>query len=255
VLCAVVAVTAVAGFIVWRTYRDTSTQVAIDTIIDEFRARPLEATGSTAPTVRLPEPGVYVYSTTGSESVDALGGASHDYPSETTITVVRTGCGVVLRWVALAERSEEWDLCPGGDGGLESSYYESYHRFFGQDDRRRYECGVSTILPAGVAAGDRWARSCSSGDRTEVTSTQVVGTEAMTIGGRTVDAVHLRLAAELSAEDGTSGTTQTEVWLDGATGLPLRHVLQGTTTSPQVIGDVHFQERYELVLTSLDPRR
>ena len=60
---------------------------------------------------------------------------------------------------------------------------------------------------------------------------------------------------ELSAEDGTSGTTQMEVWLDGATGLPLRHVEQGATTSPQVIGDVHYQERYELILTSLDPRR
>jgi hypothetical protein len=255
VLCGVVAVVALAAVIVWRTYRDTSTEVAIDSIVDEFRARPAETTPPTAPAVRLPAPGVYVYATTGSESIDALGGATHHYPAETTITVVASGCGVVLRWVALAERSEEWDVCAGAAGGLDGSYYESYHRFFGQDDRRRYQCGVATIVPATVAAGDRWERTCSAGDRTEVTSTEVVGTETMTIGGRIVDAAHVRLAAELSADDGTSGTRQMEAWLDRTTGLPLRYVEQGATTSPQVIGDVHFQERYELVLTSLDPRR
>ena len=41
----------------------------------------------------LPEPGVYVYATTGSAKVDALNGAAHTYPAETTITVTLEGCG------------------------------------------------------------------------------------------------------------------------------------------------------------------
>jgi hypothetical protein len=251
----VVVVAAIAALVAWRTYRDTSTRVAIDTVIDDFRARPAETTAPAVAAVRLPSPGVYVYASTGSESVDALGGTTHHYPVETTVTVLLSGCGVVLRWVALEERSEEWDLCPDGRGGLESSYYEAYHRFFGQDDRRRYECGASTILRATVEVGDHWERTCSSGDRTEVTATEVVGFEPITIGDVTTVAVHLRLAAELSSDDGTSGTTGIELWLDPRTGLPLRHVEQGATTSPQVIGDVHYEEHYELVLTSLHPRR
>jgi hypothetical protein len=111
---------AVAGFLAWRAYRDTSTEVAVDAVVDEFRAAttdgpattapattapatsaPVETTHPAAPSRRLPSPGVYVYATTGSESVDALAGTDHDYPAETTITVLRAGCGVVLRWVAL----------------------------------------------------------------------------------------------------------------------------------------------------------
>ena len=36
----------------------------------------------------LPMTGVYGYTTVGRESVDALGGAEHIYPDETTITFV-----------------------------------------------------------------------------------------------------------------------------------------------------------------------
>jgi hypothetical protein len=259
---------AVAGFLVWRAYRDTSTEVAVDAVVDEFRAAttdvpattapatsaPVETTHPAAPPRRLPSAGVYVYATTGGESVDALAGTDHDYPAETTITVLRAGCGVVLRWVALEERTEEWDLCLGGGGDLFGTYYESYHRFFGRDDRRRYECGESTLLPAGVAGGDSWGRTCDGGDRTEVVRVEVVGVEPLAVGGEAVDSVHLRVATDLSATDGTTSSSQGELWLHPQTGLPLRQIDRTATTSPQVIGDVHYAEQYELVLTSLEPR-
>jgi hypothetical protein len=266
---------AVAGFLVWRAYRDTSTEVDVEAVVSEFRAAtttgapptgaprtiastdpaPVAPTNPAAVPRRLPEPGVYVYATTGRESVDALGGTDHDYPAETTITVLRGGCGVLLRWVALEERTEEWDLCldPGGD--LVGTYYESYHRFFGRDDRRRYECGQSTLLPARVTGGASWGRTCDGGDRTEVVRLEVIGVEPVTVGGDAVDSVHLRVATELSATDGTTSESHGELWLHPQTGLPLRQTDRTATTSPQVIGDVHYEEQYELVLTSLEPHR
>ena len=52
----------------------------------------------------VPAAGVYIYDTKGSEHVSALGGASHTYPSQTTVTVTKTPCGAELRWDALKER-------------------------------------------------------------------------------------------------------------------------------------------------------
>ncbi len=39
------------------------------------------------------------------EEVDALVGSRHAYPSESTITVRPGGCGVLMRWDVLEERS------------------------------------------------------------------------------------------------------------------------------------------------------
>ena len=63
----------------------------------------------------LVAPGVYRYRTTGEESVDVLGGATHHYPDETTITVTPDGV-VSPRWDALKERRDEWRLCDRPDG-------------------------------------------------------------------------------------------------------------------------------------------
>jgi hypothetical protein len=82
----------------------------------------------------------------------------------------------------------------------------------------------------------------------------VVGVEPLAVGGEAVDSVHLRVATDLSATDGTTSSSQGELWLHPQTGLPLRQIDRTATTSPQVIGDVHYAEQYELVLTSLEPR-
>jgi hypothetical protein len=58
--------------------------------------------------VVVPEPGVYVYASRGFDSVDALTGARHDYPAQTTVTVTTEGCGVRVRWNTVRERWDEW---------------------------------------------------------------------------------------------------------------------------------------------------
>src|SRR5262245_41031561 len=87
---AVVAAVA-AGFIL----HDTAKPVSIQDVVRQFREA-VQKPGQLE--------GVYLYSTRGEESVDALGGATHHYPARTTITVVEVPCGVRLQWQPLEER-------------------------------------------------------------------------------------------------------------------------------------------------------
>ena len=59
-------------------------------------------------------PGVFVYDTTGFESVDAFGGARHEYPARTTISMRTTedGC-TAFRWRPFRDRFWEWVTCGG----------------------------------------------------------------------------------------------------------------------------------------------
>lgn len=257
-------IVALAVTVVWRfVLHDTTTTVSVDDAVEEFRGSTVSSTSAAAPTsataggeAEVLEPGVYVYRTTGDEGVDALGGTRHAYPRETTITVTPGSCGLVLRWVVLAERSEEWDICRSPSGELLTSYYEALHVFFGQDDRRHYTCPAGTpALPAKHTYGERTAITCHSGGLTEVTESEVIGLEPITIGGVEREALHLQIAVRLSGDDGTTGFADAELWLDPATALPLRRIERSETTSPTLIGDVHYDEQYELVLTSLNPRR
>jgi hypothetical protein len=206
--------------------------------------------------MRLPEPGVYVYTTSGSESIDALTGARHEYPAESAITVTPGGCGVVVRWQPLAERYDEYDLCLAPSGGLDSSTYTSFHRFFNQDDKSTYSCPPGTaFVPRPTTAGSAWRASCSSGDTVDTTEWKVVGTAPMTIGATTVPAVQLRGDDTFTDPDGSNGATGIDLWIDATTGLTLKRVEQGTSTTTSPIGDIHYVERIELTLTSLTPRR
>ena len=105
-----------AGFAAWRlAFRDTTTPVSAEEVVQEAGERTTSTVPTTAPpttatpttgttaapaTTATPvdgtgfdvgtapgDPGLYVYATLGFEEIDALGGARHDYPSETFITI------------------------------------------------------------------------------------------------------------------------------------------------------------------------
>ena len=161
-----------------------------------------------------------VYDTTGFEEVDAFGGARHDYPSRTTISVRRdAGCSV-FRWRPFAERFYEWQLC-----GRRLRRFTELHRFFGRDDRRTYVCDGQSSL-------DRGWRCTARG--TAETARVVASGQG-----------HVRLRTELTGETTGSGTR--EVWLR-ADGVPERMIVENQSTTPSFLGDVHYRERYELRL-------
>ncbi|MFN8112771.1 MAG: hypothetical protein U0R51_06180 [Solirubrobacterales bacterium] len=174
----------------------------------------------------------YVYATSGFESVDALGGARHDYPPSTGIEVEETAGGRcrVISWRPLEGRVTEWKLC----GNRLVSIHES-HDFFGNPDERTYRC------EPGSSIRDGW--TCSYGGATETATGGVVGREDF--DGQRVE--HVRLDRRIEGD--VEGTGVRQFWLR-PDGFPVK--LTGTTddVSPSPIGDVRYLERFVLTLES-----
>ena len=239
---------AAAGTAVWLVmFREASDPVAVGDAVAAYRAA--GGAGATAPG---PPAGVYVYATAGSESVDALLGASHDYPTTTTVTVRAGGCGLLLRWDALADRSTVWELCPSDGGWLLAGYRET-HRFLGQTEVTDYRCATpAPWLPTPATAGLEWTRRCSTDSSTETAEASLAGLEPVEVDGEQVESVHLAATTTLAGR--TRGSGSLDVWLRPADGLLLRLVLVNDNRTRTSIGDVHYEERVRLDIQSLRPR-
>jgi hypothetical protein len=182
--------------------------------------------------------GVYLYRTTGAESVDALGGARHVYPATTTITEVSTGCGIRLRWAALEDRSTTWLLC-GPRLDLRTS--EEAHRFFGERDRTAYRCAGSVLRPTATFEYFR----CRSRSGVETGRVVVIGTQA--------GALHVRTSGRVSGGD--DGTEVVDWWFTPGRAIPTRIALRSRTSRKVFLGRVHYREDADLRLASPKPLR
>ena len=189
--------------------------------------------------------GVYLYATTGGESVDALGGAHHRYPATTSITAVGAPCGVKLRWDALQGRSTTWTLCSTRAGvGLGTE--EVVHTFFGQADDTTYACAGTELLRSGPF-------HCRSQRGRQDGTVTVVGRETVDVGGKPVKVLHVRTVGRISGGD--QGAETVDWWLGTATGLPVRVAFSSHTSRKTFVGRVHYSEDADLRLRSLTPRR
>ncbi len=230
--------------------RDTSEPASLESAVARFREgdRPADD----AFPVPTPELGVYVYATSGSESVDVLLGSRHEYPQRTTITVEPGGCGLLMRWDALNTRSTTWDVCPGPDGWAIRGYSE-IHRFFGQTERTTYLCDASSLwAPASQTPGTSVERQCATEDTTEDSAGRVVGVEQLPVGDVEVETVHLTLAETLTGR--TAGTGTFDLWLATDNGLVVRLGMRNDNTSDSAIGEVRYREVALLDLLSAEPR-
>jgi hypothetical protein len=267
------------GFAAYQLNRTdrTTTARTVDEAIDEFRGAAPEPTGvdtATDPTVtdpsigdsavadssspdpsgageaiRLPAPGVYVYRTTGSDRVDALGGAEHAYPAETTITVRETDCGVTKRWDVAVERWEELTVCVSA-AGVERTDFVAYHQFFGTGVTETERCeGAPRPAPTPGAA---WRFTCDMVDESTPWQGTVLEPEPVDVGGATVLADHVVL---VTVDDPEGDDMRIETWFQAGTDLVLREIGERRTTEDSMVGEVHYEERYEIVLTDLDPLR
>jgi hypothetical protein len=228
----------------WFLLRDVSTPTSVSDALAGYRQH---GDGGSSP---IP-PGVYVYATEGSEHTDALRGSTHTYPGTSTITVTGAPCGVRLRWDVLEGRSTTWTACTGSGEWSERSRDER-HRFFGVTQRTTYACTGTPFLPAGWP-GTMFTVSCSTGEARERGRGRVVGEETVDVGGTPVPTVHIRTTTTFTGA--TTGRSRYDFWLARATGLPVRISMASRTTNGSLIGDVHYQERVSLRLTSLEPRR
>ena len=246
---ALFAVLVVGGIAVRTWLRAAPGAVGITETVDRYRQQ--SSSGPSQAGRRMPEPGAYVYDTSGTESVDALGGDAHQYPNTTAMTVVAEGCGYRITWAPLEGRLDDSLVCPR-DGGLEVRASTTLHEFFRRSDQEDFTCdpGAWWLPPPGTKA---WTATCRTADRVSTRSGRVVGVESIQVGTQQRPAIHVHYDDVLSA--GSSGTTTSDLWLDQDSGLVLKQHSEAETRNETVIGVVVFRERIDLVLRSLEPQR
>jgi hypothetical protein len=260
-LGAVVIVVATAVVVRKTWFRDRARAVSTGQALDRFRSASA-TTGATTSTVApsttvlplrtLPPLGVYRYATQGEESVDALGGATHHYPAETTITVTSDGCGVLFRWDALQERRDEWRLCATAQGLVQGDGLQ-FHEFFGQPDPEDVVCPkVPVMLPAVVEPGPAVEFDCTLEGDPWVVYWHVIGHETRSVAGTPVDTVHVQQSVKDTVDMGEQSTVD---WYLDDHGLPIAVTETKRSKSPSPIGAVLYQENYTLALESLTPQR
>lgn len=257
----VVAVGAIAAALLWP--RDTTRVVPVEEAVDNYRAAtiPVEtsAPGTSPPgttgaeTLALVAPGVYRYATSGWEDIDALNGARHDYPAETTITVTTEGCGVRLRWEALRERRDEWRLCVTERGIEFQPDAIQYHEFFEQPELEHLACDRAVVVvPSGEAPSDSEVQSCRLADDPWVATWTVLERTTLPVGDTEVPVWHVRMTVDDNDDHWEHTTTD---WFLDDHGLPVAVTSTKESNSPSPIGDVRYRETYELSVDSLTPLR
>lgn len=195
--------------------------------------------------------GLYLYTTRGFETTDALMGARHDYPAQTYLTIQPGGCGTLVRWQALRERWTEHDYCP--DGSLAGSQH--FRRWFGVGNLDRWVC--SPPISTRGEPGESWEGVCTREAGSNVAAAErvlrheAVGYETLEVGGEQVETLHLR-----SRSIGTGASLSedaTETWILPGTLLIVRQTSSISSTTQSRIGSVHYYEEYEITLVSLQP--
>jgi hypothetical protein len=226
----IVATLAVAAGIAFLAFRD--------------QARPV-----TAAYVADLSPGaeLYVYDTTGYQEVTALGGARHDYPAETYLTVTPGGCGSLVRWQALRERWWERDMCPGNPSPVG---YQDYNEWFGRAELGVFGCTLAGGAPS-FEVGSTWSIECTSTDTAELFRFMVTAAETLVVGGGAVDTVHIRIVSETSGK--TEGASSVEEWVRPEDGMLIKRTIVDNSTTSSQIGDVAYHEEAEIMLRSLRP--
>jgi hypothetical protein len=227
----------------------TTTAVGVERAIERFDESDGRG-GSAAPD--LPDPGVYRYATSGFDSVDALDGARHDYPSLTTVTIRHEGCGMRRRWDVAEERWEESQLCVDPDG-IRLTAQETFREFFGIAAPSTYTC-TGGVRPVVAPVGTTWSGVCRDGeDHATVTAGRIVGYGTLDVDGVEVAAQHTR--REVTISGSSVGTQSVDTWLVAATGLVLEEEGRTETRQSTALGTVRYEEHYTVELLSLTPLR
>jgi hypothetical protein len=210
------------------------------------------AVGTAAPIATLvaPASGVYVYNTSGHEETDAVGGAGHAYPAQTTITVTPSPCGYTMRWDAIEQRWDEWGACVSGRQVLVQSE-RMKHAFYGVNDTRQYACTGATFRPASDAAGTPVAGRCAGSGDNAAWSGQVAGHDTIMVAGAAVKTVHVVIEERVTGD--TNGMRHSDNWFAEDSALLVRRVATVEGDSQTAAGKAHYTESVTLELTSLTP--
>jgi hypothetical protein len=201
----------------------------------------------TASPLTLPPPGVYSYTTTGSESIGVPGG-SRSYPKTSTITVENAGCGVKEDWQPNNQHSETKRLCLH-HGVVRLAGFSTRVAFFGVGSTQTYTCGRDAVVYSpDMAVGQSSTFSCSSTDSTARQTVTPRGFTRLTVNGTSVRVLHVTVASMLTGAN--HGTSQQELWLSTDHSVLVKNTGRIDATQR----GVNYHERYTLQLQHLTPQ-
>lgn len=254
-----IAVLGAAVVVAWRLMlRDSSEPVAIGAAVSEYRSQADNIGPGLARDSRIPDPGVYVFRTKGSERLmDApIGDAEHTYPAKSAIVVEGNECGFVERWLPLDARARETVLCETPRGLAISEVLET-REFFGVDNVREIDCPPGAIIaPRAHRAEPAWTWRCSasgSASFSETSDSLLLSRERVRVGRHMVSALHVRDRLERTGE--VDGVAIRDSWRRVGDGLLVRQKYREQSLVSTHVGDLRMRDGYELRLVSLNPRR
>jgi hypothetical protein len=248
IVAALVALVALSVFVLLN--RNRSTPVTVADAVSRYRSATTLA-GQAADVATDPHSGVYRYATKGQESINALGGSKHAYPTETTVTLTAAECGWSARWDAVVERWRDDHLCRRADGIYESRFVE-YHEFFNHKNVRTLECdGEPLVMPAEATPVRTWQFTCTDGSVHIAIVGTTVGVENLNVGGTSTPVIHVHFESTTTGD--ASGHGAEDVWFEPTRGLYVRRICDASSDSMSVIGTTNYIEHFELDLMSLEP--
>jgi hypothetical protein len=201
----------------------------------------------------LPQPGVYQYRTSGGEQLN-VAGIHRAFPSLTNMIVTDGPCATV-QWQALQQHVEQMVECPQPDGSLSLSSATTTEQIATNSTTTVIDCPKDTfIIPAQPHVGQRWSSSCHQDHSVVAVKGRVIGATTMTVGTRSVTAIHTRFTMYFSGSE--RGVCPTDVWIDPADGLILRQRETASITQASgPLGSIRYSETMNVALRSLVPRR
>ena len=237
------------------TARDEAATVAVMTAAPARSSRGLtQARPAAAPstaTFAAPKSGVYTYNTTGYEETDALGGARHEYPSQTAITVRPQDCGWVQHWQPLEERWDDVDLCTT-NGTWTLLGVKTFHEFFRQTQEQDSTCDSGAVyVPPPATAGATSTFTCRGSFGAMDFTAQVVGPEDIVVGGRPTSGLRVHYVAKFTGSN--RGTGDYDEWT-APNGALLQRTWDMHIVTDSPFGTVHYDERYTITLTAMEPQ-
>lgn len=216
------------------------------------------AAASAAPTTgpfTRPAAGVYTYTTEGQESVDVLGGATHEYPSQTAITLRHTDCGFETEWRPLEQRAEFRSYCLA-EKGLRLAALASQREFFGRSAGYHQICvNEAYYLPLpDQNPPATWTEICRNDQGQEFKlNGKSLGRRPHQVGAETVEAFQFEITTH-RATAGRETSSRSIVTLSASTGVLLALDSRSHATISGPSGSGTYEEQYTLELTDLTPR-
>lgn len=254
-----VVVLAGAGVFAYRWFHSGAKAVPTDVAVDRFR----HAAGED-PTGAGPEPGVYAYRGSGTETLSVPPKSQSEGPGIPGTVLQKPGGCFEFRLDYSDRHWQSWDYCVRA-GALVSpgraGYYDWDFVAFHVDDTSTFRCDPDAVtVPAHVVAGTRETLSCTGrNDHLDTGPVSMRGTSTVAalttvdVGGHRVPAVHVTERVHFSG--GQSGSNVSDTWFSTSTGLPVRGSWHTVVSTPSPLGHSTLDAHGDFALTALSPRR